>query len=80
MRPPHPAPEKRNRGCPMPDDLNAHFVEVSAEQDERWRAAADADGLPIERWIAFTLDARAAILESRVEGSMPAWWREAYGG
>jgi len=61
------------------DDLTAVFLEVSEEQHARWEIAAAADGWPLERWIAFTLDARAAILASRTTGEMPEWWKRDYG-
>lgn len=64
----------------MPDDdLSAVFIEVSEDQHARWEIAAAADGYELTRWIAFTLDSRAAILASRATGEMPEWWHEAYG-
>jgi hypothetical protein len=61
------------------DDLRASFLEVSDEQHARWEIAAAVDGYELERWVAFTLDTRAAILASRATGEMPEWWRREYG-
>jgi hypothetical protein len=38
-------------------------LEITGEQRERWRAAATANGVGIQKWIAVTLDSAAHVLE-----------------
>lgn len=61
------------------DEPTSITITCSLDQEARWELTAAASEIPLERWITFTLDARAAIIASRLTGEYPPWWEAEYG-
>ena len=46
------------------------MLEITSEQRERWRAAATANGVGIQNWIAVTLDSAVDVTSERIADSL----------